>query len=95
MRLLKLVPDDTNIHFLKWRVPFFIVSGLLVIASWFLIATQGLNLGVDFIGGQMLRVTLPRMRRRRSPSCAAKSTSWAMASRPSNASASQTRCRSG
>ena len=57
MRLLKLVPDDTNIHFLKWRVPFFIVSGLLVIASWVLIATQGLNLGVDFIGGQMIRVT--------------------------------------
>ena len=57
MRLLKLVPDDTNIHFLKWRLPFFIVSGLLVIASWGLVATQGLNLGVDFIGGQMIRVT--------------------------------------
>ena len=57
MRLLKLVPDDTNIHFLKWRLPFFIISGLLVIASWGLVATQGLNLGVDFIGGQMIRVT--------------------------------------
>ncbi|MDE2436275.1 MAG: protein translocase subunit SecF [Sphingomonadales bacterium] len=57
MRLLKLVPDDTNIHFLKWRVPFFIVSALLVIASWVMILTQGLNLGVDFIGGQMIRVT--------------------------------------
>ena len=57
MRLLKLVPDDTNIHFLKWRLPFFTISGLLVIASWVLIATQGLNLGVDFIGGQMIRVT--------------------------------------
>ncbi len=57
MRLLKLVPDDTNIQFLKWRLPFFIVSGLLVIASWALVATQGLNLGVDFIGGQMIRVT--------------------------------------
>ena len=57
MRLLKIVPDNTNIHFLKWRLPFFIVSGLLVIASWALVATQGLNLGVDFIGGQMIRVT--------------------------------------
>ena len=57
MRLIKLVPDDTNIHFLKWRLPFFIVSGILVVASWILIATQGLNLGVDFIGGQMIRVT--------------------------------------
>ena len=57
MRLLKLVPEDTNIHVLKWRLPFFVVSGLLVIASWVLVATQGLNLGVDFIGGQMIRVT--------------------------------------
>ncbi len=57
MRLLKLVPEDTNIHFLKWRVPFFIVSGILVLISWGLILTQGLNLGVDFIGGQMIRVT--------------------------------------
>ncbi len=57
MRPLKLVPDDTNIHFLKWRVPFFVVSGLLVLASWALIFTQGLNLGVDFVGGQMIRVT--------------------------------------
>ncbi len=57
MRLLKLVPDDTNIHFLKWRVPFFVVSGLLVLASWGLVAVNGLNLGVDFVGGQMIRVT--------------------------------------
>lgn len=57
MRLLKLVPEDTNIHFLKWRVPFFIVSGLLVIASWVLVAVHGLNMGVDFAGGQMIRFT--------------------------------------
>ena len=57
MRLLKLVPEDTNIHFLKWRLPFFAVSGLLVMASWALVLTQGLNLGVDFIGGQMIRVS--------------------------------------
>ncbi|MEY2942489.1 MAG: protein translocase subunit SecF [Pseudomonadota bacterium] len=57
MRLLKLVPDNTNIHFLKWRVPFFIISGLLVVASWVLVFTQGLNLGVDFVGGQMIRVS--------------------------------------
>ncbi len=57
MRLLKLVPEDTNIQFLRWRLPFFTVSGLLVIASWILVFTQGLNLGVDFVGGQMIRVT--------------------------------------
>ncbi len=57
MKLLKLVPDNTNIHFLKWRVPFFIVSGLLIAASWALVFANGLNLGVDFVGGQMIRVT--------------------------------------
>ncbi|MGN3975361.1 protein translocase subunit SecF [Tsuneonella sp. SYSU-LHT278] len=57
MKLLKLVPDNTNIHFLKWRMPFFVVSGLLIAASWALVFFNGLNLGVDFVGGQMIRVT--------------------------------------
>ena len=57
MKLLKLVPDNTNIRFLRWRLPFYIISTLLIIASWGLVLTKGLNLGVDFIGGQMIRVT--------------------------------------
>lgn len=57
MRLLKLVPDDTNIGFLKWRVPFFTVSILLILASWALVFTKGLNFGVDFAGGQEVRMT--------------------------------------
>ena len=57
MRLLKLVPDNTNIKFLRWRVPFYVVSVLLIIASLTLEATRGLNFGVDFIGGQMVRMT--------------------------------------
>jgi preprotein translocase subunit SecF len=57
MKLLKLVPDNTNIKFLRWRVPFYVVSLLLMAASLGLIFTKGLNLGVDFIGGQMIRVT--------------------------------------
>lgn len=57
MRLLKLIPDNTNIAFLSWRRPFFIVSLLLMAASVALVATKGLNLGVDFVGGQMIRAT--------------------------------------
>ncbi|GMN02774.1 protein translocase subunit SecF [Erythrobacter sp. MTPC3] len=57
MKLLKLVPADTNIKFLKLRVPFFIVSMLLVIASWAAVLTQGLNYGVDFAGGQEVQLT--------------------------------------
>ena len=57
MRLLKLVPENTNIGFLKWRMPFYVVSLLLVAASWGLVWFNGLNLGVDFAGGQEVRVT--------------------------------------
>lgn len=57
MKLLKLVPDDTNIRFLRWRVPAFTFSILLMIAAVALVATKGLNYGVDFIGGQTIRVT--------------------------------------
>ena len=57
MRLLKLVPDNTNIDFLRWRVPFYVVSLLLMAASLGLVFGKGLNLGVDFIGGQMIRAT--------------------------------------
>ena len=57
MKLLKLVPADTNIKFLKLRVPFFVVSLLLMAASWGLVLTQGLNYGVDFAGGQEVRLT--------------------------------------
>jgi preprotein translocase subunit SecF len=38
-------------------VPFYVVSMLLMAASLTLIFTKGLNLGVDFVGGQMIRVT--------------------------------------
>lgn len=57
MRLLKLVPENTNINFLKLRVPFYVVSLLLIAASWALVFTNGLNFGVDFAGGQEVRVT--------------------------------------
>ena len=57
MKLLKLIPDNTNIKFLRWRIPFYVVSVLLMAASIGLVATKGLNFGVDFIGGQMVRMT--------------------------------------
>jgi len=55
--LLKLVPDNTNIDFLRWRVFAIIVSLVLIAASVFFLATKGLNLGVDFVGGQSVRAT--------------------------------------
>lgn len=57
MRLLKLVPDDTNFDFLRWRKLAIVISTMLIIASIALIAVRGLNFGVDFAGGQLIRVT--------------------------------------
>ena len=57
MKLLKLVPDNTNIDFMKWRNLALVLSILVTIASLTLVGIKGLNLGVDFVGGQMIRVT--------------------------------------
>ena len=57
MKLLKLVPDNTNIQFLKLRVPFFVLSLVLIFGSWAAVAVNGLNFGVDFAGGQEVRMT--------------------------------------
>jgi preprotein translocase subunit SecF len=57
MKLLKLVPDNTNIRFQKYGLPFFIMSLVLIIGSWAAVLTNGLNFGVDFAGGQEVRMT--------------------------------------
>jgi preprotein translocase subunit SecF len=51
MKLLKLIPDNTNIKFQSWRFIALGVSIALVVASIFLVAFRGLNFGVDFAGG--------------------------------------------
>jgi len=54
MRLLKLVPDNTNLPFVSLRVWAFALTMLLSIAAIGLTVTRGLNLGVDFVGGLMI-----------------------------------------
>ncbi|MBA3511067.1 protein translocase subunit SecF [Sphingomonas sp.] len=57
MRLLKLVPDNTNLDFMGWRNVALVISVLVTVASLVLVGARGLNLGVDFVGGQMIRTT--------------------------------------
>jgi preprotein translocase subunit SecF len=57
MKLLKLVPDHTNVDFMRWRNLAVVLSTLATIASLAFTAYRGLNLGVDFVGGQLVRVT--------------------------------------
>ena len=55
MRLLKLVPDNTNIDFMGVRNIALVLSILLTIGALALVAVKGLNLGIDFVGGQVVR----------------------------------------
>jgi preprotein translocase subunit SecF len=57
MKLLKLVPDNTNLDFMAWRNIALILSIIVTVASLAIVGVRGLNLGVDFLGGQMIRTT--------------------------------------
>ena len=57
MKLLKLVPDHTNLDFMRWRNLALVLSLLATAASIGFTIYRGLNLGVDFVGGQLIRVT--------------------------------------
>ena len=53
---LRIVPDGTNIPFMKLariRTP---ISLILIVVSFILLFTVGLNQGIDFIGGTMIEV---------------------------------------
>jgi preprotein translocase subunit SecF len=57
MKLLKLVPDNTNLDFMRWRNVALVISLIATFASLALVGIRGLNLGVDFVGGQVVRTT--------------------------------------
>ena len=54
MKLLKLVPDDTNIDFVALRKLAFALTIALSIAAVAVVFARGLNFGVDFAGGLMI-----------------------------------------
>jgi preprotein translocase subunit SecF len=57
MKLLKLVPDHTNLDFMRWRNLALVLSLMATVGSLAFTVYRGLNLGVDFVGGQLVRVT--------------------------------------
>jgi preprotein translocase SecF subunit len=59
MRKPRLVPDNTKIPFFRYRWVAFGWSLFVLVATVILVATSGLNLGVDFRGGVLLEVRTP------------------------------------
>ncbi len=53
--LLSRLPEKTSINFFRAQYATFGASALAVVVSVFLIASMGLNLGIDFKGGTSLR----------------------------------------
>ncbi|MDF0541449.1 protein translocase subunit SecD [Sphingobium sp. H39-3-25] len=56
---LRIVPDNTNFGFVALRKWAFGLTALLTVAAVGATAHQGLNLGVDFVGGLMIEESFP------------------------------------
>jgi preprotein translocase subunit SecF len=54
MRLLKLVPDNTNLKFVSLRKWAFGLTLMLSLIAVGLVGFRGLNMGVDFVGGVLM-----------------------------------------
>ena len=59
MRLLKIVPDHSNIDFVRLRGWAFGLTLLLSVLAVGLTLARGLNFGVDFVGGLMIEERFP------------------------------------
>ena len=53
---MEIFKSDKTYNFMGRRLPFLGFSAILVIASFVLLFTKGLNLGIDFSGGTLIQV---------------------------------------
>ncbi|MCP4923623.1 MAG: protein translocase subunit SecF [bacterium] len=56
MRGIQLVPHNTKIDFVRWRVLAFAISAFVVLLSLGSMFFQGLNYGIDFKGGFLIEI---------------------------------------
>src|SRR5688572_10090757 len=55
---IHIVPTDTKFDFIGQRYFAFFVTLVMVFGSIFLVATKGLNYGIDFTGGTLIEVAV-------------------------------------
>ncbi len=58
--LIRYIPRSTHFRFVKWAPVAAVFSAVLIVGSIILLATQGLNLGIDFKGGVSMEIAMPR-----------------------------------
>src|SRR5882724_858545 len=53
---IHLVPAGTRIDFMRFHKPAFVLSVIMVLGSFVLLFTKGLNYGIDFAGGVAMEI---------------------------------------
>ncbi|HEX6110980.1 MAG TPA: protein translocase subunit SecF [Geminicoccaceae bacterium] len=59
MRAFRLIPEQTRIPFVRYQYWAYALSAALVLLTFVLLATKGLNLGIDFRGGLLIEAAMP------------------------------------
>jgi preprotein translocase subunit SecF len=56
MKAIRLFPNHMNINFLRHRVLGLVMSSIIILGTFGLLISKGLNFGIDFTGGMMIEV---------------------------------------